>query len=166
MVLAMTNLVNVPVPDSIADEVRRFAAFLIADRDSDPGMPPLVPFDGISDYPLWEDSAIISLANAGTVTSSYYRKIMDAVIEREAVGQWVSLVDLTEWTKEKRSALSTFRTHLYRWIHSHMPEGTIAPFTAASGQDLRPARSREVFYRVSVSCADQWARVQLELEVK
>ena len=160
----MSDLVNVPVPAAFADEVRRFAAFLITDRASGATAAISAPFDGIPDYPLWDDTAILALANAGTTTAHYYRKIMDAVIANRAVGQWVSLADLAEWTGEKRSALSTFRTHLYRWVHAHVGEDAKAPFTGANGQDLRPARGREVHYRVSVACAEQWARIESQLK--
>ena len=163
-VAGMTEFTHIAIPAAIADEVRRFAAFLLADHGSSAGVAASVRSDGIPDYPLWDDAAIIALANAGTATAAYYRKIMDAIIANEAVGQWVSLADLALWTEEKRSALSTFRTHLYRWVHAHVGKDALAPFTGASGQNLRPARGREVHYRVSDECAEQWARVHPQMK--
>lgn len=157
----MTNTVYVEVPADFADEVRRFTAFLVADRRH-AGVVPSSTADNIADYPLWADEEIVALANSGTVTSRVYRRIMDSVTEH-GVGKWVSIPELAEWTEQPSSVISTFRTHLYRYINAHLPEGTVAPFTRASGQDLRPARGRGVYYRVSQACADQWNRVQPEL---
>lgn len=159
----MSTTVNVPVPTDLADEVRRFVAFLIADRAAGES-PQAEPADLIADYPLWGDADIVALANAATVTSRIYRKIMDAVLEHDAVAQWVSIAELAEWTGQPASVISTFRTHLYRYINAHMPAGTAAPFTRANGQDLRPARGREVYYRVSRECAQQWQRIQSQLK--
>lgn len=159
---------TIEVPDAIADEVRRFAAFVLSDRrdtetqltapraDSEP--------DHIADYPLWQDNQVIGLANGDTITAGNYRAIMDAVIARKRVGEWVSLDDLSEWTSIQRSVLSTFRTHLYRYVNSHLGTGHLAPFTREWGENLRPARGREVFYRVSQECAAQWERVRPQLK--
>ncbi|WP_424448560.1 hypothetical protein [Microbacterium arborescens] len=158
---------SITVPDEIADEVRRFAAFIAADRAAvELGPDPVSSSagDDIADYPLWPDSDVIALANAGTTTASHYRTIMDAVLAQSMAANWVSLDDLASWTGLKRSALSTFRTHLYRYINTHLPEGTVAPFTGAWGTELRPARGREVFYRVSTQCADQWTRIRPSLK--
>jgi len=159
----MTDLVNIPVPAEFADEVRRFAAFIAADR-AEQAKAPARELDGIPDYPLWSDDDVVALANAGTTTAAHFRKIMDAVLERDAVGSWVSIADLAKWTGEKPSAIATFRTHLYRWVNAHMPCGTMAPFTGKPGNELRPPRGREVHYRVSAACAAQWARIQDRLE--
>lgn len=161
--MGMSTTVNVAVPIDLADEVRRFVAFLIADRaagDSATGE----ALDLIADYPLWGDADVVALANAGTVTSRVYRKIMDAVAAHDAVAQWVGIAELADWTGQPASVISTFRTHLYRYINSRMPAGTLAPFTRANGQDLRPARGREVYYRVSRECAQQWQRIQPQLK--
>jgi len=158
------SLVNIPVPADIADEVQRFAAFLIADRGQRGTAPTVSVADGIPDYPLWADQDVVALANAGTTTAANYRKIMDAVIAHDAIGTWVSIADLSDWSGEHVNTIKTFRTHLYRWINAHMPAGTAAPFTAKSGTQLRPPRGREVYYRVSAACAAQWERLQPELE--
>lgn len=156
---------TITVPDEIADEVRRFAAFIEADRGRmTPSAAVLAAEDGVADYPLWPDADVIELANAGTTTANYYRAIMNAVLSESKVGEWVSLDDLALWTGIKRTALSAFRTHLYRYVNSHLPEGSSAPFTGAWGADLRPARGREVFYRVSAECASQWERIHPQLE--
>lgn len=159
----MSEIVNVPVPTGIADEVRRFAAFLLADRATD-GERTALMYDGIPDYPLWRDEDVVSLANAGTATSRNYRKIMDAVVERQAVGSWVSIPELAEWVGERPTVVANFRTQLYRWVGAHLPMGTKAPFTAKRGDKLLPPRGREVHYRVSAACAEQWARVQDQLK--
>lgn len=157
------------VPDEIADEVRRFAAFVLADRGiGDPTVTQTAlvstqTTDHIADYPLWADEDVIALANAGTSTAGYYRAIMDAIIAHGKAREWVSLDELATWTSIKRSVLSTFRTHLYRYVNSHLGDGSMAPFTGVSGADLRPARGREVFYRISQECAAQWMRIQSEL---
>ena len=156
------------VPDEIADEVRRFAAFVLSDRQVASAVtqaPSATEHDHIPDYPLWDDTDVVALANAGTSTAGYYRAIMDAIISEEKVGEWVSLDDLAQWTSIKRSTLSTFRTHLYRYVNTHLVD-SLAPFTAASGTKLRPARGREVFYRVSRECATQWTRIQSQLKEK
>jgi len=158
----MTETVTLPVPVEIADEVRRFAAFLLADRLT-VGQRSEPLYDGISDYPLWPDEDVISLANAGTATSRLYRRIMDAVIAHEAVGMWVSIAELAEWVGERPTLVANFRTQLYRYIGAHLPVGTSAPFTAKRGDKLHPRRGREVHYRVSTACAEQWNRIQLQL---
>ena len=158
---------TITVPDEIADEVRRFAAFIAADRMRDQNEPDVVTAmlgDNVADYPVWADEDVIALANAGTTTAHNYRAIMDAILAAGKTGQWVSLDDLNAWTGIKRSALSTFRTHLYRYINTHLPDGGRAPFTGAWGTELRPARGREVFYRVSIPCAQQWERVRESLK--
>ncbi len=159
----MTTTVNVPVPTEIADEVRRFAAFLMADRAAS-GSRTESLYDGIQDYPLWPDEDVISLANAGTATSGLYRRIMDAILARDAVGAWVSIAQLAEWVGERPTLIANFRTQLYRWIGAHLPAGTTAPFTAKRGDKLHPPRGREVHYRVSTACAEQWRRVQPQLK--
>lgn len=163
-VARVTAFVSVPVPAEYADEVRRFAAFLAAERAGDYPTVAAAVVDGLADYPLWADADVVAFANAGTVTSRIYRRIVDAVLEHGATGRWVSIAELAEWTGQSRSAISTFRTHLYRYINAHMGSGTLAPFTRANGQDLRPARGREVCYRISAECAEQWGRVQSQLE--
>jgi len=85
---------------------------------------------------------------------------MDAILSNDAVGQWVTVPRLAEWTGREASAIGIFRTHLNRYKNAHLPEGSAAPFTRASGQDLRPARGREVHYRVSAECAEQWTRLR------
>lgn len=154
----MNTYADIQVPAEIADEVRRFAAFVMADRQS--ATPTTPTTDGIPDYALWPDDDIVRFASAGTVTSRVYRRIMDATVEHDTVGKWVSIGELAEMTGQPASVVSTFRTHLNRYINAHLPEGTHAPFTRADGQDLRPARGRQVFYRVSKECAAQWTRVQ------
>lgn len=161
---SMTQIVNVPVRAEIADEVRRFAAFIEADRPAATAVPTVTPSDGITDYPLWEDDAIVALARASTTTAANYRKLMDAIISNDAVGMWVSIADLEKWTGLKATTIANFRTHLYRWINAHMPASALAPFTAKRGDKLSPPRGREVHYRVSAACAEQWARVQDQLE--
>jgi len=160
----MTQIVNVPVRAEIADEVRRFAAFIDADRPATTSSPTVGTFDGIADYPLWEDDAIVALARARTTTAANYRKIMDAIIANDAAGAWVSIADLEKWTGMKASTIANFRTQLYRWINAHMPASTLAPFTAKRGDKLSPPRGREVHYRASSACLEQWARVQDQLE--
>lgn len=155
----MSNLVTIDLPVEIAEEVRRFAAFLIADQPNRLSRT-YVPNDGIPDYPLWPDEQVERFASAPTTTARVYVKIMDAVIEHGAAGQWLSIAELAEWTGQAPSVISTFRTHLYRYINAHLPEGTLAPFTRATGQDLRPARGREVYYRISPACAEQWTRLR------
>lgn len=159
----MTSTVNVPVPAEIADEVRRFAAFLLADR-SETGSRAESLYDGIPDYPLWPDEDVIALASAGTATSHLYRRIMDAILKNEATGVWVSIAQLAEWVGERPTLVANFRTQLYRWIGAHLPEGTAAPFTAKRGDKLHPPRAREVHYRVSAPCAEQWRRIQSQLK--
>ena len=160
----MSNLVNVSVPADIADEVRRFAAFVSADRAQSAMHAPTGQVDGIPDYTLWSDDDVLALANAGTTTAANYRKIMNAVIGHGAVGTWVSIADLVKWTGERPTTIAAFRTHLYRWINAHMPAGTAAPFTGRPGTQLHPPRGREVHYRVSAACAAQWERAQDRLE--
>lgn len=160
-IVPMTPLINVPVPAEIADEVKRFAAFLQADRTTEPDTS---LDDGITDYPLWPDDEVISLATAWTNTAVLYRQIMDAVVENNAVGRWVTIPQLAEWTGTKPSTIAAFRTHLYRYINAHKPQGTLAPFTAISGTKLRPPRTRSVHYRVSRACAQQWSRVRPTIE--
>ncbi len=159
----MNNLIAIDVPAEIADEVRRFAAFLIADR-GDPLSLAADVGDGIPDYPLWPDGQVERFASAPTTTARVYVRIMDAVVEHDAAGQWLSIAELAEWTGQTPSVISTFRTHLYRYINAHLPEGTLAPFTRAAGQDLRPARGREVYYRISPACAEQWTRLRDGIE--
>lgn len=160
----MTPLVSIQVRAELADEVRRFAAFIEADRSAATASHSVATPDGIADYPLWEDGAIVALARAKTTTASNYFKIMDAIVSQDAVGSWVSIADLEKWTGMKASAIANFRTHLYRWINAHMPAHTLAPFTAKRGDRLSPPRGREVHYRVSAACAEQWARVRHQLE--
>lgn len=160
--MLMNDLVAVQVPADIAGEVRRFAAFVLAERGD--GFATHEPsFDGIPDYPIWTDAQVTSFATNGTVTSRIYRRIMDSVIDQDAVGRWVSIADIAQWTDQPASVISTFRTHLYRYINAHLPEGTRAPFTRANGQDLRPTRGREVYYRVSQECANQWQRIKPQI---
>lgn len=159
----MTTTVNIAVPSEIAEEVRRFAAFIVADRTSSP-FPRATEFDSIADYPLWPDDDVVALASSGTVTSRIYQRIMNAVIASDKVSQWVSIPELAEMTGQPESVISTFRTHLYRYINAHMPEGSHAPFTRATGQDLRPTRGRGVHYRISAECAEQWERVRSRIE--
>lgn len=157
----MTNTLNLPVPLEIADEVRRFAAFILAERQRTSTTP--APSDGIRDYPLWANEDIVRFATSGTVTSRIYCDIMDAIIAHNAVGQWVTIAELADWTGHARSVIATFRTHLYRYINSRFPKSTLAPFTGMNGQDLRPARGREVHYRVSAECAEQWEQVRTQI---
>jgi hypothetical protein len=156
----MSITIDIAVPSAIADEVRRFAAFILADRSAGVVDAHVPASDGIADYPLWSDDDVVSLAKAGTTTAANYRKIMDAVIDQDAVGKWVSITELAHWTGEKSTVIANFRTQLYRWINAHFPEGKTAPFTAKRGDKLRPPRGRQVHYRVSAACASQWDRVR------
>lgn len=158
----MDKLISIDVPAPVADEVRRFVAFLVADR-MNPAAHAVSPSDGIPDYPLWPDERIVRFASAPTTTARVYLQIMDAVVEHDAAGRWLSIAELAEWTEQPVSVISAFRTHLYRYINAHLPEGTLAPFTRATGQDLRPARGREVYYRISTECAAQWTRLRDEI---
>ena len=157
-----TEVENITVPAAFADEIRRFAAFLAWDRADSMVLNshPSGATDDVQDYPLWPDESVIQLAQAGTSTARNYLRIMEAIIANDKAGVWASIDELTEWTGMKRSEVSTFRTHLYRYIHAHLAPGTVAPFTAVWGTELRPSRGRSVYYRVSKECAAQWRRVQ------
>ena len=160
------KLESITVPAAFADEVRRFAAFLASDRAASATVDshPRGSTDDLPDYPLWPDELVIQLAQAGTRTARNYRRVMEEILANDMVGVWTSIDELTEWTGMKRSEVSTFRTHLYRYVHTHLATGTVAPFTGVWGTELRPSRGRSVFYRVSEECAAQWRRVQPTLE--
>lgn len=64
----VSNLITIDVPSGIIDEVRRFAAFLIADQPNRLSRT-AVPDDGIPDYPLWPDEQIERFASAPTTTA-------------------------------------------------------------------------------------------------
>ena len=153
-----TDVKNITVPAAFADEVRRFAAFLAWERAGSTVLNshPSGATDDVPDYPLWPDGLVIQLAKAGTSTAQNYFRIMEAIIAKDKAGVWASIDELAEWTGMKRSEVSAFRTHLYRYIHAHLAPGTVAPFTAVWGTELRPSRGRSVYYRVSKECAAQW----------
>lgn len=159
----------ISVPAAIASEVRRFAAFLELDPSAHKITSAAIANASVTrpdkpDYPLWADSDVVALANAGTTTASNYRLIMDAIIREDHVGEWVSISQLSEWTGLEYSQIKTFRTHLYRHINSHFADKyTNAPFTGAWGTELSGTRKRIVYYRVSSDCAYQWERIQGEL---
>lgn len=161
------NRLSIAVPPEHADEVRRYAAYLQwLDRNnahrpaSSEGS---TSDDGYPDYPLWADDEVLELANSDTKMSRIYQQIMNAVLEREMVAEWVTIDQISEWTGIERSRVSTFRTHLYRHIHAHFGKDRAAPFTGADGNDLTPRRGRIVLYRVSTECAEQWQRIRARL---
>lgn len=111
------------------------------------------------DFPLWEDAEVAAFAGAGTTTAKNYATIMNTVVDNNRVGEWLSIDDLAELTRMKRSEISTFRTHMYRYVHIVFGQEGQPPFSTTMGTEIKSKGDRVVYYWVSEACAEQWCRV-------
>jgi hypothetical protein len=146
------------VPDRWFGEVERYLQFLIASEQNSEA---LAPGDETADYPLWADEDLIALRNAGTSTAKNMSRIVDSVIRSGRIGEWISIPEIADLSGIPEKTIRNVRTQLYRYINSRFAPGTLAPFTAIRGEKLRPAKSREVYYRLSSDFAEQWRRTTM-----